>query len=279
VIENRPRATDLPDGHPIIPRSQRGCPQCPMPPDYPDHINGAAANFNYGSSSDRPMQGRTGSIGDNGHAIPTYGFKIPKLAYDTTYCFRLKARRDSDAMVSEVWSNWACATTGSDPANAPLPPLPSRPPDVTADYTPGGVDWRVKPPTVTIKWGYSTNVDSYQVSRAEPWKGQGNIEQQSEHEALDTLVERDIAANTANPSIIYQVCAVNAAGKACTTHTTYVPVGDAVERSSIPKGDMTIPSQPAQDTNRPVPTTQQDPEGQVGRRGGFGTGMSTSDPH
>jgi hypothetical protein len=269
VGENRPRATDLPDSHP----ARRHCIGCEPFKDLPDHISGAAQNFNYGSDRYAPMEGRTGSLNRFGDPIPTYGFKVVGLEYDSDYCFRLKARRASDAVVSENWSNWTCARPVA-PVAAAAPPMPSAPEYVTAEYLPGGKDWRVKPPTVVVRWGYGSHAASYSVSRDPPAGGRGSISRKGEaREAVDTLTEEDIAANEANPSIVYKVCAINAAGSACRTRTTYVAVGDAVPLPPRYQDDVTVPNKPEQDSNRHVPTTMDN--GQVGRpRGGVGADVS-----
>jgi hypothetical protein len=46
---------------------------------------------------------------------------VRDLEFDTQYCFRLRARRLSDGVVSEQWSNWSCEHT------PPAPPAPAKP--------------------------------------------------------------------------------------------------------------------------------------------------------
>jgi len=262
------------------PRS--GCigPGCVPRQHYENFSPQAVAAFNGHSAV---VNSRTGDRNDAGMAIPPQGFRIIRLDYGVTYCFRFKARRVSDDMVSAVWSNWACATT-----DAP-PPKPAAPPWVTTEYTPGGRDWRVNPPTVLVEWGRSANAGFYVVDRllsasderrpqSEP---NSDIKEVGGHyQLLSDLGERDVADNERSPSLIYRVCAVNVSGYACTAHSTYTPPGDSVERSRFPAGDMTVPSQAGQETNRPVPTTAPSTEGErVNRRGGLGTEMSTPAPH
>jgi hypothetical protein len=239
----------------------------------------ARRSFMYGSLSGEKAEGRTGDNDKNDMYIPPRGFRVVNLDYGVTYCFRFKARRMSDDMVSENWSNWACATTGGPP------PKPLPPPAVTTDYTPGGVDWRIVPPSVVIKWGKSLNAASYIVGRPPVRQlNNGTIELYSqlqvkagEFAVTDPLSGSDAPQDLTNPSIVYAVCAINVSGYACTTHTTFVPPGDSVQKPSRPI-DVTIPAQPSHDANRPVPTdlpaTNAD---QVGRpSGGLGTGMASA---
>jgi hypothetical protein len=59
-----------------------------------------------------------------GGDIARQGFLVKDLEWDANYCFRFKARRMSDDMVSEQWSNWACAHTSAQPAKPVKPPPP-----------------------------------------------------------------------------------------------------------------------------------------------------------
>jgi hypothetical protein len=69
-----------------------------------------------------------------GPHIPPLGFDIYPVEPGSRWCFRFKARRVSDRVVSKEWSNWACATVQQPPqpsssaSAAPLPPpKPVRP--------------------------------------------------------------------------------------------------------------------------------------------------------
>jgi hypothetical protein len=48
-------------------------------------------------------------------------FEMRGAKFDATYCFKLRTRRVSDQMVSELWSAPVCLHTG------PIPPFPSKP--------------------------------------------------------------------------------------------------------------------------------------------------------
>ncbi|HEX8416880.1 MAG TPA: hypothetical protein VF641_04680 [Methylobacterium sp.] len=56
------------------------------------------------------------ATGRSGHAIrpgaragPTYGMRFNKVTAGWTYCFRLRARRVDNQVVSDIWSAWSCA--------------------------------------------------------------------------------------------------------------------------------------------------------------------------
>ena len=61
---------------------------------------------------------RAGTIADR---QGPWGFKLGDIAYGTEYCFRLRARRVDNGVVSEIWSNSSCARTPNRPA-APTKP-------------------------------------------------------------------------------------------------------------------------------------------------------------
>jgi hypothetical protein len=103
----------------------------------------------------------------------------------------------------------------------------------------------------------------------------GSIRYEGKYEAIDTLSDADLTSNARSPSIVYRVCALNIAGMACTTRTAYVPPAGAVQPSSIPKGDLMLPSQAVQDTNRAVPTTLPQDNGVVALPATTGGNLAT----
>lgn len=240
VVDLRPHATDIPKGSRT---ASRNCIGCQPFLNFPEHSGEAVQNFN---GLHALAKGRTGSDSGRGYPLPPQGLMIPKLEYGSTYCFRFKARRESDDVVSEQWSNWACANTDAAP-----PPRPSAPDHVTADYTAGGKDWRIKPPTVVVKWGSSANAAEYGVSGGQ--LKSRTVQPEAVHEVVDTLQEADVAENERSPSITYRVCAKNITGETCATASTYVPLGDTVGRGSIPAKDFALAPTPRIESRGNVP--------------------------
>ena len=209
----------------------------------------AASNFNNDASHAAVAKGRTRVDHDGaGAPILPQGLMLKDLAYNTTYCFRLKARRRSDSMVSERWSNWACAKTREAP-----PPKPAKPQYVTTEYVPPGrqKNWRIEPPKVTIKWGGVQNAAGYTVMK------QGvilkTVDRSARLEYVDYPTEKDVASNVRSPSILYGICAFNISGKACTDKSTHVPLYGTIEKPKIPSGDLTKIAPPAIKSEKNIP--------------------------
>ena len=78
-------------------------------------------------------------------SINIVGFTITDADPNTQYCFRVRARRKSDDVVSAQWSATSCVTTGARPAPPPPPPGPPVKPIKTTESggstsnPPGGV--------------------------------------------------------------------------------------------------------------------------------------------
>jgi len=89
------------DGFPIDPATlRRGCiieTVASIPPRLCDD-GGAISTGRSGLAS------RSGARGG-----PTYGMQFSRVREGWTYCFRLRARRVDNSVVSEKWSNWTCA--------------------------------------------------------------------------------------------------------------------------------------------------------------------------
>ena len=246
VVDNRPKADCVRTS-----RNAKNSPcfgaGCQPQKDLPDYYCEAASSFNLDYQHATRARGKTGSHNANGDPIPQQGLKIAKLDYDSTYCFRMKARRVSDSLVSELWSNWACAKTAAAP-----PPKPSKP-DVTVEYVPGGKDWRVKPPTVTINWGPASNAAEYRVYRKTPGDYYSqDVKTVKPGTAVDVLKEADVARNERSPSILYSVCASNITGATCTEKSSYVALPGTVEKPERPL-DVTVPPKTQADSARNVP--------------------------
>jgi hypothetical protein len=282
--DHRPEATDLQKRPDFKPNCHGNDPRVQYCPAYeaaqhwiPNYRSDAVGAFMYGRG--KPTEGRTGDKDDNDEVIRPEGFRVIGLDYGVTYCFRFKARRTSDDMVSEIWSNWACATTPAAP-----PPKPGPPTNVTTWFTPGGKDWRTEPPRVVIKWDPGENAGRYFVDKsptltAPPQEHEYStvkMATDNKREAYDSPTSETLD-NPGNPDIVYRVCAINISGFACVARSTHVFPPGTVQKPSHPI-DVTIPTQASQDTNRPVPTTLPATNAdQVGRpSGGFGTGMASA---
>ena len=175
----------------------------------------AAGHFNRGSGGSAPASGRTRIDQDKfGRTVLPQGFRINDLEYDTDYCFRFKARRASDGVVSEAWSNWACVHTAANP-----PPKPSAPQGVVADYIAGGIDWRIKPPKVALKWTMAGGAGQTVQKKSEAWetKSFSEVKKLDRYatEFVDVLAEKDFFPDGRASTIFYRICAVNISGTTC----------------------------------------------------------------
>jgi hypothetical protein len=178
---------------------------------------------------------------------PPQGFKLVGLSHDTNYCLRFRARRQSDEVVSEQWSNWACARTAA-AVERPVP-KPGPPVLVKATYVPGGQDWRTKPPTVVVTWRAAANATSYVVDKIVPSAGPKAVDgapgaqprkgdAQSGFQQVDVLSEAEVALVT-NPGIIYRVCAANKTGSTCGQFSTFGIIDGVVTKRDGERGKVT----------------------------------------
>ena len=193
----------------------------------------AATHFNQGSGRGYAVVGRTSIDTDRfGNTVLPQAFRLNDLEYDSTYCFRFKARRVSDQVVSETWSNWVCAQTGGQP------PKPSAPQNLVAVYTPGGLDWRTNPPLVVLQWspGDRSAVEQIVLKESPKTLPSGFFEiKRVEGEVarfVDTPTEAEVDPNGGTATIFYRVCAVNISGKSCSKPaSTFRPPLDVKEGS------------------------------------------------
>jgi hypothetical protein len=248
VSEGRPHATCF--GIPNAPKS--GCINCGI--QYqggPNYNCEAATNFNQGSGS-AFATGRSRIDQVDGRTVLPQGFRLNDLEYDTAYCFRFKARRASDGVVSELWSNWACAQTAESP-----PPKPTAPQNLVATYMPGGMDWRKQPPKVSLKWAKGEHTADQTVQKKSKAYDPNQFREivvlkRGEAEFSEIPTEDDVDPNGRTASILYRVCAVNISGKACSqSASTFTPpleveqagprVGDILKEEEVmkEKGAMT----------------------------------------
>jgi len=204
--------------------------------------------------------GRTGATNRDDFFLPypPEGFRVANLEPGTEYCFRFRARRVSDDVVSQNWSNWACATTPGDAEAEPQPQVsrPSPPSAVTAEFVPGGKDYRTHPPKVIVKWRPAKGAETYSIDKMQsgdlkaggsyepvtPGKG-SDIELMQVFDEL-TSDETEIIESS---GITYRVCAVNAAGKACSQKSTYAMLDGVQDQSHANSDDIaTAPPPPTQ---------------------------------
>jgi hypothetical protein len=80
-----------------------------------------------------------------GEAANDVGFTF-EADPNTTYCFKVRARRKSDQVVSAVWSGTSCVTTGAPAAAAAPPPPPPGPPEKPIKHTGKSEDATSNPP-------------------------------------------------------------------------------------------------------------------------------------
>ena len=234
----------------------------------------------------------------NDPAIAREAFMAKDLEFDTEYCFRFKARDVGNDMVSEEWSNWACAHT------APAPPKPSPPADLklafTAAYWNGGRDSPPVPAHIDFTWTADERYVAYleltdhaapegvepRNPLAAPSPSDRGVNELSDGDRglSDRLAPSGRAAVVyfepneldALPQRTFRVCAHNVAGVSCSAWASIPEWHGPIERPNLDATAMTHPNAGEHEANRPVPTTIPQDTGQVGRRGGFGTELATS---
>jgi hypothetical protein len=200
----------------------------------PSHECEAASSLVHGSMPGRGRPGTAGKTWDYVYSkrksafLPAYllgqnkdviqrrimpqGFRINDVEPYSTWCFRFRARRVSDQVVSQLWSNWACAKARG------LPPKPSRPHPVTAEFLAGewdGSSDKAVPSRLVVKWGRAQNAGWYTISCRSRSACNTVVDYYTQAtmplEATIRVSKEDVAAH---PSVT--VCAHNFAGKACT---------------------------------------------------------------
>lgn len=245
LAANRPKADCFHD-EPIRGKRGQGCIGCEVG-GFHGSIYGCEVATHYNSGGGPPAVGKTGDTRSNKSVVLPQGFVLRNLEYNSTYCFRLKARRVSDDMVSERWSNRVCATTGQ-----PSKPVkPSAPINVAADFVRGGptsskviVKWKVHQPH------YSTEVHVYKKYYDEPDSEYVEVTNEDRNSAVDTLVdimtkdELRSGGSTRIPSIHYKVCLQKTGGTACARPVSSFTPGKGIE--TAPQGDVTNKTPPVQ---------------------------------
>jgi len=218
----------------------------------------AGRSFNGRRTGDE-AEGKTGEFyeSDTGrlYVHPEEAFKIVNLDYETEYCVRFRARRVSDQVVSASWSNWSCATT---PAEIIKPRVrkPGPPSGLTAEFVPGGKDFRIDPPKILVTWGPGANATSHSITKLTPGRGFVSVTpaQGSDGNANRIVDELtlDEVARAETEGITYQVCAFNEAGRACSEKSSFGNLGGVVGQSKAGKDIYTdqAPGVPA-----PAPAT------------------------
>jgi hypothetical protein len=198
---------------------------------------------------------RTGS-GAGLDYVPPQGFIVQNLEPRVEYCFRFRARRVSDEVVSALWSSWACA------AGRDLPPKPSPPANVSAEYFAASFKRNTPYPNrVVLKWLGARNAAYYTVhSQKYPnveWAKDHIVKAHSDEkwrkeyrggkvEYVDTVVvEPEVVAAGGNA---VEFCAHNVVGTTC---TRTVP-------SRLVDAKMTVPGRrtPAADAIRQSPVLE-----------------------
>jgi len=156
--------------------------------------------------------------------------------FGTQYCARFRARRVTDQVVSENWSNYACYQT---PAKPPLPPRPDFGVTFSGSqaYLPGtqsqsdatlGQSAKLIPSTVTITSGLNPhNITEYHFS--EPTcrclKAPNNpnvldfLTWPSDDGGSDAAHTVTVPITPAQDRLTFNLCAENYSGKTCTMKT------------------------------------------------------------
>ncbi len=166
-----------------------------------------------------------------------YVFETGGVDWNAQYCVRFRARRVGDDVVSQQWSNYACATV------PPAPSAPSRPDfNVTfsgsQSYTPGnaapGQVGRIVPAVIQVAPASPSqrpNLTQLKVGgRTESWSYEPKPEQLS------------FSIPPGDPTLAVEMCAYNFSGHACRVKTldilaqTVVPVGAPGYRIPVAAG-------------------------------------------
>lgn len=150
-----------------------------------------------------------------------YVFETPAVAWNTQYCIRFRARTVSGSIVSEQWSNYACANV------PPQPRVPDRP-DFSVSFSgsqiyslPGGP---VKPgATAQIIPAKLTVSSSSSAERAVVYRLTLNGSQLQLWKAeLGLAVQRTLDIPSGQPTVAVQLCAINFSGQTCMPKTINV---------------------------------------------------------
>jgi hypothetical protein len=132
-------------------------------------------------------------------------YMVTHAKFDTTYCIAFRARRVSDQMVSELWSNQDCVHT------APRPPPPAKP-TIAVRYLPPAPDslGNITQPAVEITFDQVTRATNQQVyfSPNEPLPS---------HNGTWIYSVPPITPGENDHILSIEVCDTNVSGKACSS--------------------------------------------------------------
>ena len=188
-----------------------------------------------------------------------YIFELQDADFSAQYCARFRARRTSDQVVSQVWSNYACVQT------PPKPPPPAKPSFSVSfggsqAYLPGGTGnqsgnatvgetAKVIPTTLTVTSG-TTSTTALEYRLADTAAPQMSINGTIEPTPFDRW---DAGAPNSTPvrtstlrirpdqgSIGISLCAYNASGKVCDIRDISV-LGQSPELHQMPAARIPIP--------------------------------------
>jgi hypothetical protein len=194
----------------------------------------------------------------NGDPDYAYIFELQDADFSAQYCARFRARRTSDQVVSQVWSNYACVQT------PPIPPAPAKPNfsvsfSGSQAYLPGGVGnqsgnatvgetAKVIPTTVTVTSGTSANALEYRLAdtAAPQMSFDGTIEP-TPFDRWDAGAANSTPVRTSalrirpdQSSIGLSLCAYNAGGKVCEVKDISV-LDQSPELRQMPAARIPVP--------------------------------------
>jgi hypothetical protein len=140
--------------------------------------------------------------------------------FNTAYCVRFRARRTSDQVVSELWSNWACTKT---PAQPPAPSLPafsttfqgSQTQTRVVNAAPGQTAQLV-PQQMEVQATSPMGMTDYAITVTQLGNSNVTANKFSTHSTEGTYWYR---VDPQYVAVSVQVCANNASGHACNTKT------------------------------------------------------------
>ena len=193
-----------------------------------------------------------------------FAFYVSDVDFGIDYCFRLMAQ-DTDGVISETWSGWACRKT------PPMPEPPEKPQITHVTLLPGrtgeGEIGGPVPNRVLVEWAdESERAGHYVVQELFENSRWGTIsgEVVRKSEPWEAAVDVKVLPTMEQPAR-YRVCAVNIAGETCSdsvSSKTYAADEqidpDLVVKPREPAADTRLPSdavvkpaEPAADTRLP----------------------------
>jgi hypothetical protein len=172
-------------------------------------------------------------------------FEMTDLEFDTQYCARIRARRVSDSMVSEIWTGWSCARTPAAPRN-PKPPEftvkfegrqsvpngPSVPETLTVSYNKyegaGALTLRVRK---------ATGPDSYKREERDLYNREHGFSQVISSPDFSSKTDK-VRIDPRSPWLHLEVCASNITGQTC-SHKVVSVTAESVN-DPTPSGGLPI---------------------------------------